>query len=190
MAELDTRCAGGYPRVWVRWATQQVSVAVACELSVANRLMLPHLRRLPLTINAGGVNPEKYLRDLIAVAASGIAADAEGRVAIVTDAVLADSSVCICEPDPEMMVAWWLAEHHPQRQGVDEVRDPEDDEHECIDPEALAAELVRSGLIAPAWRYNELSELAAHNLRIKATTPPARRHRRFTVSPLQIAFPI
>lgn len=187
---MDTRCASGYPRVWVRWATQQVSVAVSCELSVANRLMLPHLRRLPLTINAPGVEAEKYLRDLIAVAASGIAADAEGRVAIITDAVLADSSVCICEPDLEMMVAWWLAEHYPLRDGSYQQHDLDDDEHECIDPEALAAELVRSGLIVPAWKYNELSELAAHNLRTKATTPPARRIRRSTVSPLQMAFPI
>ena len=89
------------------------------------------------------------------------------------------------------MVAWWLAEHHTIRQGMDKENVPDDDwdEHECLDPEALAADLIRSGLIAPAWKLDALSELAAHNLRTESTSSPARR-RRTAVSPLQIAFPI
>lgn len=187
---VNTSCI--YPRVWVRWVTQQVRIAVSCELSVANRLELPHLRRLPLTVDAAGVDFESYLRDLIVGAASKIPADADDRVDMVTESVLADISVSIAEPDLQTMVAWWLAEHHTVRRRVDDERERDDDwdEHECLDPEALAADLVGSGLIAPAWTFNQLSELAAHNLRAGSTTSTVRRSRRSAVSPLQIAFPI
>ena len=180
-----------YPQVWVRWATQQVRTAVSCELSAASRLMLPHLRRLPLTIDAAGVDDESYLRDLIAVAAQRIPADVGDRVEKITTAVLTDNAVSIAEPDLQTMVAWWLAAHHwtPRDSAEVDGRDGDGDDHECIDPEALAADLVGSGLIAPAWKYAELSELAARHLRAGSTTT-VRRQRRPTVAPLQMVFPI
>ena len=183
--------SSGYPQVWVRWATQQVRTAVSCELAAASRLMLPHLRRLPLTIDAAGVDDERYLRDLIAVAADRIPADVGDRVDMITTAVLTDSAVSIAEPDLQTMVAWWLAAHHvtPADSAELDGCDGDADDHECIDPEALAADLVRSGLIAPAWKYAELSELAARNLRVGSTTT-VRRQRRAAVSPLQMVFPI
>lgn len=178
----------GYPQVWVRWATQQVRTAVSCELSAASRLLLPHLRRLPLTIHAAGVDDESYLRNLIAVAAKRVTDHAGDRVDMVTTAVLADSAVSIAEPDLQVMVAWWLAAHYSTPTASAEVSGEADD-HECIDPETLAADLVGSGLIAPAWNFARLSDLAAHNLRAESTTTP-RRQRRPTVSPLQMVFPI
>lgn len=183
--------SSGYPRVWVRWATQQVRTAVSCELSAASRLTLPHLRRLPLTIDAAGVDDENYLRNLIAVAADRIPAHAGDRVDIVTAAILADNAVSIAEPDLQTMVAWWLAAHQstPADSAELDGSGGDADDHECIDPEALAADLVGSGLIAPAWKYAELSELAARNVRAESTTA-VRRQRRPTVSSLQMVFPI
>lgn len=186
------KASSGYPPAWVRWATQQVRTAVSCELSAASRLVLPHLRRLPLTIDAAGIDDESYLRNLIAKAAQRIPSNHAGdRVDTVTAAVLADDGVSIVEPDLQTMVAWWLAAHHspPADSAELDGSDGDADDHECIDPEALAADLVGSGLIAPAWKYAELSELAARNLRVESTTT-VRRQRRPTVSPLQMVFPI
>ena len=152
--------------------------------------MLPHLRRLPLTIVTAGVDDETYLRNLITVAAERIPAHAADRVDVVTTAVLADGGVSIAEPDLETMVAWWLAAHHsnPTGSAEQDAHDHDADDHECIDPEALAADLVGSGLIAPAWKYAELSELSARNLSAESTKT-GRRQRRPTVSPLQMVFP-
>ena len=165
--------------------------AVSCELSAASRLMLPHLRRLPLIIDAARVDDESYLRNLIAVAAHQIPNQHGDRVDMVTAAVLADNAVSIAEPDLQTMVAWWLAAHHstPTDSAELDGRAGDADDHECIDPEALAADLVGSGLIAAAWKYAELSELAAHNLCVESTIT-VRRQRRSTVSPLQMVFPI
>jgi hypothetical protein len=183
--------SSGYPHVWVRWATQQVRTAVSYELSATSRLKMPHLRGLPLTIDAAGVDDENYLRNLIAVAADRIPAHSGDRVDIVTAAVLADNAVSFAEPDLQTMVAWWLAAHHstPTESAEQDGGGGDADDHECIDPEALAADLVGSGLIAPAWRIAQLSELAARSLRAESTTT-VRRQRRPTVSPLQMVFPI
>ncbi len=181
----------GYPQVWDRWATQQVGTAISCELSAASRLMLPHLRRLPLNIDAAGVDDESYLRGLIAVAAERVPAHAGDRVDVVTTAVLTDNAVSIAEPDLQTMVAWWLAAHHSTliNSAEQDGSGGAADDHECIDPEALAADLVGSGLIAPAWKYAHLSEVAARNSRAESTTA-VRRQRRQAVSPLQMVFPI
>lgn len=91
------------------------------------------------------------------------------------------------------MLAWRLAEHHTmgKHPGRDHILDGDDwDDHECLDPEAVAADLIASGLVAPAWRLSELSELAAYNLRSEPNILIGRRRRRSVVSPLQIAFPI
>lgn len=184
-----------YPGVWVRWVTQQVRFAVTCELSSPDPTKLPHLRRLPLGVDTAGVPIEAFLRDLIAAADRLIDAyaDAADRVDIVTAAVLADDAVTIDEPDLQTMLAWRLAEHHTIRRhpGGEHIPDGDDwDDHECLDPEAVAADLVDSGLLAPAWKMSELSDLAAQNLRRKSDTPSGRRRQRQAVSPLQIAFPI
>ncbi len=193
MVESGENVSRGYPRVWVRWVTQQVRFAVSCELSASDPTRLPHLRRLPLAVDTAGVQVEAFLRDLIAVAASRIAADADNRVDMVTSAVLADDAVTIDEPDLQTMLAWRLAEHHTmgKHPGRDYILDGDDwDDHECLDPEAVAADLIASGLVAPAWKLSELSELAAYNLRSEPNILVGRRRRRPVVSPLQMAFPI
>ena len=180
-----------YPGIWVRWVTQQVSVAVSCELLVSNRRALPHLRRLPLIITAPGVDPEQYVRDVITAAHTSIADDPRVRVDVITAAVLADEAVLIAEPDLQTMVAWWLAEHHTLSQTPTDQRHVDDDwlDHECMDPEALAADLVRSGLIAPAWKSQSQSSPVATSDRTDPRTSAIRK-RRQGVSPLQIALPI
>jgi len=193
MVESGEDVSRGYPRVWVRWVTQQVRFAVSCELSAADPSRLPHLRRLPLAVDTAGVPVEAFFRDLIVVAASRIAADADDRVDLVTAAVLADDAVTIDEPDLQTMLAWRLAEHHTmgKHPGRDQILDGDDwDDHECLDPEAVAADLIASGLVAPAWKLSELSELAAYNLRSEPNILIGRRRRRPVVSPLQMAFPI
>lgn len=190
MVAVNVNSNGKYPRIWVRWVTQQVAIAVLCELSATHRLNLPHLRRLPLTVDTADGDLERYLRDLIAAAASGIPADVAGRVDMVTDIVLTDAAVSIAEPDLQTMVAWWLAEHYPTRSDGDEHNGWKVDweDHECFDPEVIAADLVGSQLIAPAWKLEELSELASRNVGNKSAI--ARRSRRPIVSPLQLAFTI
>lgn len=195
MVESEVNVNRGYPRVWVRWVTQQVRFAVHCELSAADPTRLPHLRRLPLAVDTAGVQVETFLKDLIAVSASrnGAATDADDRVDMVTAAVLADAAVTIAEPDLQTMLAWRLAEHHTMRKhpGGEHIRDDDEwDDHECLDPEAVAADLVGSGLVAPAWKLSELSELAVHNLRSRSDITIGRRRRQPVVSPLQMTFPI
>lgn len=185
---VQTRNAG-YPDVWVRWVTQQVRVAVTFEMSTANPAGWPHLRRLPLALDAAGVDDEKFLRELIARAAHRAAGDVDNRIDTVVMAVLADEAVTVAEPDLQTMLAWRLAERHTMKSLADDnIADYDDSgDHECLDPEAVAADLIASGLVAPAWKSSELSALAAHNHRLQTGTPSPRR-RRPAVSPLQMAF--
>ena len=180
-----------YPHIWVRWVTQQVRVGVSCELKVSNPLALPHLRRLPLVITAPGVNPEQYLRHIIAAADAVTPDNAHDRVDVITAAVLADEAVSIAEPDLQTMVSWWLAEHHTLREKPVEQGHVDDDwlDHECLDPEAVAADLVRSGLIAPAWTAHVQSAPKARSVRTDLRRRAARTDHQ-AVSPLQIALPI
>ena len=193
---MSVECNGShhYPRMWVRWVRQQVSVAVSLELTVSNRLATPHLRRLPLIVTVKDVDVEQYLRRLIAAAAARTSAERLDRVEwidIVTSAVLADEAVSISEPDLETMVAWRLAQYHTLGKGTAAQEDLGGEwiDHECLDPETVAADLVRSGLIAPAWKVGDRTEAAAGNGAAEATVKRSRRGRR-PVSPLQIALPI
>lgn len=174
-----------YPDVWVRWVTQQIRVAVSFELTTTDPTRWPHLRRLPLAVNVEGVKDEVFLRKLIAYAAGSVDGDADQRIDAVVEAVLSDEAVAIAEPDLQTMLAWRLAEHHctaSSASGDSSEWDASTD-HECLDPEVVAADLVVSGLIAPAWRS---TAPATHNYR-SGSGAVKRRGRRPAVSPLQIA---
>lgn len=180
--------------MWMRWATQQIRTAVAYELVAADPRRGPHLSRLPLSIDEQHGDREAFLRRLIhhhAQRTPTPQTDPVSRGEHVTAAILAEPGVQIAEPDLQTMLAWQLAKHCPI-----EVSDRSagwtDDDHECFDPEQLAAELVASGVVASAWT---LREMTARYRELVVRTPPAveailpRRHNHRPAAAGQLALP-
>lgn len=176
--------------MWLRWATQQIRTAVAYELVAADPTRGPHLSRLPLHIDERHGPGEVFLRQRIRHHAQHRPqADPVRRVAQISAAILAEPGVQIAEPDLQTMLAWQLAKHCP----VEVPGQPAhwaDDDHECFDPEQLAAELVASGVVAPAWKLREITgryrELVA-GASLTVTTTLPRRHKSRPTAPGQLA---
>jgi hypothetical protein len=178
--------------VWLRWVHQQVRTAVAYELAASDPRRGPHLRRLPLVVDPGCGEASAYVRTLISRHTSGCVGHVDGdRVDVIADAVLADPGIRIAAPDFETLLAWRLAQYDTHPAG--EERDGQWDGHECLDPELVAADLVRSGLIAPAW---ELAALAAERdelitRRVQDRRRPGHIRRRPAAPPSsQLALPL
>ena len=184
-----------YPAVWLRWVRQQIRVAVTYELTAADPRRGPHLRRLPLTIGADLGDPEVFLRQLIARLAGQLAEpETDRQTESVAAALLAEPGVQIIEPDLQVMVAWHLAAAHTMSACAGDP-DPwtgrSEADHECFDPELLAAELVASGLIAPAWQLRKITTLY-NDLTISSGPADAQRPRRrarHSVAPTQLGLP-
>jgi hypothetical protein len=189
----------GYPWVWVRWVRQQLSIAVAYELAAPGLRKVPHLRGLALSVDPEHGDRVEFLRQLItALAGTYQDLDPADRCDRVAAAVLREPGVRIAEPELTVMVAWRLAQHRPlspQASDLVDVADPFGEDHECFDPESVAAELVESGLIAPSWKLREMTAQYTALLHTRAVTPPAsrsssrRRSRAGAAEQLALPFP-
>jgi hypothetical protein len=185
----------GYQQVWVRWVRQQLTIAVAYELTAHDPRKGPHLRGLPLSVDPEYGDPVAFLRRLISVlAVTYRGLDFLARCDRVAAAVLRERGVHIAEPDLTVMVAWRPAQYRVLAPPAPDVAELFGEDHECFDPEGVAAELVESGLIAPSWkltqmtaRYTELLHARRAN---RPASPPARRRAAAgSAEQLALAFP-
>jgi hypothetical protein len=178
---VETKCPPdcGYPQMWVRWVRQQLRTAVAYELAAPGPRKGPHLHGLSLWVDPAHGDRVEFLRRLIVVLAGTYRdLDPADRCDSVAAGVLREPGVRIAEPELTVMVAWRLAQHRthaPQASDLVDVAGPFGEDHECFDPEAVAAELVDSGLIAPSWKLREMTARYTALLRAGAVTPPASR---------------
>lgn len=172
----------GYPPMWVRWVRQQLRAAVAYELTATDPRKGPHLRGLPLSVDAEHGDPVEFLRRLIsALADTYLDVDSAARCESVAAAVLEEPGVRIAEPELTVLLAWRLAQHGiltPPASDLVDAGGPFDEEHECFDPEGVAAELVESGLIAPSWKLTEMTAGYTALLHAAPPTPPISRSAR------------
>ena len=137
----------------------------------------------------------EFLRRLISVLADTYRGlDSAARCDSVAAAVLHEPGVHIAEPELTVMVAWRLAQYRVLGPPAPDVAEPFDEDHECFPPEAVAAELVKSGLIAPSWkltemtaRYTALLHTGAAN--VPAPQPARRRSATASAEQLALAFP-
>jgi hypothetical protein len=165
---IDQRIAADYPVMWLRWVRQQVSVAVRYELTAANPQPGPHLRGLPLTCGPDQPLDVALLRELIhpepgrRVDPECREQDPECREHIV-DRILADPRIAVAAPDLAVMLAWHLTRYSAAALtaaplGQDQPEEDTDQDHECFDPEQLADEMVKSGLVAATWTLTQLQQ--------------------------------
>ena len=187
-----------YPPQWLRWVRQQVMTAVAYELAAAHPERGPQLRRLPLSTDPAHGTPELFLRQLIGRHARRCPVlPARERAEWIADAVLAEPGVSVAEPELTEMLAWHFARSAvpvPGKMGADD-DDVEYGDHECFDPERLAADLVASGLVAAAWRSFRPGRIAGGGTgdpraaQHRAGRPRRRRHPATAPEQLHLPFP-
>ncbi len=181
--------------MWVRWVRQQLTTAVAYELTAQDPRNGPHLRGLPLSVYPEHGDQVEFLRRLISVLADTYRAlDLPARCDRVAAAVLHEPGVHIAEPELTVMVAWRLAQYWVLAPPAADVVDPFGEDHECFDPERVAAELVESGLIAASWKLTEMTArytalLHADGAARPASRPARRRSRAGSAEQLALAFP-
>jgi hypothetical protein len=175
--------------------SQQLTTAVAYELTAQDPSTGPHLRGLALSVDPEHGDQVEFLRRLISVLADTYRGlDFPARCDRVAAAVLHEPGVHIAEPELTVMVAWRLAQYRVLAPPAPDVAELFGEDHECFDPEGVAAELVESGLIAASWKLTEVTARYTALLHAGAANRLASRPARWrspagSAEQLALAFP-